>query len=847
MKIQLTLAARYLWGRKLRTFLTTLAIIFGVFVIFGMNILLPTMTHAFETSVLNASGQVDVLVTNKSGEAFAPSIMHRIESIPGVQALSGNLERTINIPANYYRSGSVGALSLIGIVPRDAQQVRDYTMQKGRFLQNTDTRAAIITSSLADTLKLELGDELSIPTVNGAVKLKIVGIRAAQTLPGNEPVWLTLNEAQKLLNAPNRINTIEIKLDTTDAAQRTAISNAIAATIGDEYQLGGLASGSEFMASLQTAQQIFNLMGFLALFMGGFIIFNTFRTIVAERRHDIGMLRAIGAGRRTIIGLFLFEGLLQGVVGTAIGMALGYGLGVLIVEGTRGIYQQFLHMQLGAPVIEPGLVLLTIVLGVGVTLLSGLVPAWNASRVTPMEALRPNVVTVETRRRLNKWTIVGIVLMVAALVGLLSQNISLVALGGFAFLVGLALLAPALVKPIAQVFGAMLGFIFARDGAAELAQGNLTRQPSRAAITASATMIGLAILVAAVGLISSITGGINTLLEKTLGSDYLLVPPSIGVWGSDVGADETLAERLRSVYGVSAVSTMRFATTTVGDQTINLLGIDPVEFPKVSGLNFSEGDPNTAFEQLAKGRGLILNGVGATTLKLHAGDAIKIPSPEGEQTYRVIAVASDVLNTKITSAYISQENLKRDFHKTEDVFMQLNLAPNANRAEVDARLQEIVARYPQFKLVSGAAYLNEMRSLYTTSFSAFYILLGILALPSLIAILNTLAIGVIERTREIGMLRAIGATRKQVRRTILAEAILLAAMGTAFGLLAGLYLGYVMTLGLNASGLYPLQYSFPYAGVVAAVALGLLFGVLAAILPARQAARMDIIQALRYE
>ncbi|MDL1895530.1 FtsX-like permease family protein [Anaerolineae bacterium CFX7] len=847
MNIQLTLAARYLWGRKLRTILTTLAIVFGVFVVFGMNTLLPTITQAFETSVLSASGQVDVLVTNKSGESFAPSILNRIESISGVQAVSGNLERTVNIPPNYYRSGNVGALSLIGIVPKDARQVRDYTIQQGRFLQNADTNVAVITTSLAETLNLKLGDELSMPTVNGAAKLKIVGIRAAQTLPGNEPVWVTLSQAQKLLNASHRINTIEIKLNTTDAAQRTAITNAIAATVGDEYQIGGLASGSELMASLQTAQQIFNLMGFLALFMGGFIIFNTFRTIVAERRHDIGMLRALGAGRRTIIGLFLFEGLLQGIVGTAIGIALGYVLGVLIVIGTRSIYQQFFRMTLGDPVVQPGLVALTITLGVGVTLLSGVLPAWNASRVPPLEALRPTAVTVETRGRLGKWTIAGIVLMFIAVGGLLSHNIALVALGGFAFLIGLTLLAPALVKPIAQVFSALLGFIFARDGTASLAQGNLTRQPSRAAITASATMIGLAVLVAAVGLISSITGGINTLLEKTLGSDYLLIPPSIGVWGGDVGADETLAERLRAVYGVSAVSTMRFATTTVGDQTINLLGIDPVEFPKVSGLNFSEGDSQTAFEQLGKGRGLILNGVGATTLKVRAGDDVKISSPEGEQTYRVVAVASDVLNTKITSAYISQDNLKRDFHKSEDVFYQLNLAPNANRAEVEGRLNEIVARYPQFKLVSGKAYLDEVRSLYTTSFSAFYILLGVLALPSLIAILNTLAIGVIERTREIGMLRAIGATRKQVRRTILAEAILLAAMGAAFGILAGLYLGYVMVLGLNASGLYPVEYAFPYAGALVAVAVGLLFGVLAAILPARQAARMDIIQALRYE
>ncbi len=847
MSIQLTLAARYLWGRKLRTLLTTLAIIFGVLVIFGMNMLLPTMLAAFQTGLLNASGQVDVLVTHKTGETFSPSVLNRLESIRGVYAVSGSLERAVNIPANFYRNGTVGAVTLIGIEPKAAQQIREYSLAQGRFLQNNDTNVVVITGALADTLKLKAGDELALPTVQGTVKLQIIGIRQAQTMPGNEPIWVTLNEAQKVLNLPKRINTIEIKLDTTDSAQRDAITNAIATTLGDEFQLGGLASGSELLASFQNAQMAFNGLGFLALFMGGFIIFNTFRTIVAERRHDIGMLRAIGASRRTIVGLFLIEGLLQGVVGTAIGLGLGYLMGLAILALANTAYEQILHLKLGAPVIEPALLVITIGLGVGVTLVSGLLPALSASRVPPLEALRPNVAQVEIRSRISKATIAGIVLILIAGASLFTRNLGIVALGGLFFLIGLVLLAPALVKPIARVFSGLIGIVFAREGTASLAQGNLTRQPSRAAITASATMIGLAILVASIGLISSMLGSVNSILEKTLGSDYLLIPPSIGAWSGDVGADENLANRLHSVYGVSAVSTLRFAATTIGDQQVNLLGIDPEAFPQVSGLNFSEGDPRTAYQQLGSGRAIIMNGVGAAQMRIHAGDNIKLASPEGEQTYRVVAIASDFLNTKITTAYISQANMKRDFHKTEDIFIQVDLAPNANVEQVDARFQEIVARYPQFKLISGRAYLQEMSQLYQATFSVFYVLLAVLAFPSLIAILNTLAIGVIERTREIGMLRAIGATRKQVRRTILAEAILLAATGTAFGILAGLYLGYVMVLGIGASGMFPLEYAFPFAGALAAVAAGLIFGVVAALIPARQAAQMDIVHALRYE
>jgi len=847
MPIQLTLAARYLWGRKLRTFLTTLAIVFGVLVIFSMNILLPTMMQAFATSLQSAAGQVDLTITHKSGETFSTRVLDQIENVDGIRAASGTLERPINIPANFFRNANIGAVTLIGLEPKAAQALRDYTVQEGRFLRDTDTNAAALTAGLADTLGLKLGDEIPIPTAQGVVRFKIVGIRPAQALPGNEPVYVNLPQAQKIFGLPNRINTVEANYTTTDAAQRAQIERTIQNLLGPDYQFGGLGTSSELFASMQTAQTIFNVLGFLALFMGGFIIFNTFRTIVAERRRDIGMLRAVGASRGAIMSLFLAEGLVQGIIGVTFGIALGYLAGAGITALASGAMEQFLHVKIGAPIVEPILLIMTIGLGLGVTLASGLLPAWNASRVTPLEALRPSQADVEKGKTWSKKTIAGVTLLVMAVGGLLSQNISLVALGGFAFLCGLILVAPALVKPVAGLFGALLTLLFARQGTGDLAQGNLARQPSRAAITASATMIGLAIIVAAVGLITSITGGINAVLAKSLGSDYLLVPPAVGVWSNDVGASSTLADRLRGVYGVGVVSTLRFASTTINTEAVNLLGVDPTAFPQVSGLNFIQGNPQTAFAQLAEGRTIILNGIAASQLKANLGDTVKISSPEGEQSYRVVGVGSDFINTKIMTAYTSQQNLKRDFLKTEDILFQINLAPGADAAQVEPRLKDIAAKYPQFKFISGKAYIQENQRLFNASFSVFYIVLFAFALPSLIAMLNTLAIGVIERTREIGMLRAIGATRKQVRRTIMTEALLLAALGTAFGLLGGLYLGYVMVLGMNASGMYPLTYSFPLAGILIALALGLIFGVIAALFPARQAANMNIIRALRYE
>jgi putative ABC transport system permease protein len=856
MNFQLTLAARYLWGRKLRTFLTTLSIVIGVMVIIGTGIYVPTFMDAFQKSMLSASGQADVMIMHKTGESFSVSVLNRVKTINGIRVIAGSIDRAINLPPNFYgRDVDVTGIRIVGIDPNVAPQLHDYTITQGRFLRQGDGNVAVISQRLADTLKLQVGGALRVPTPEGVVKLTIVGIMPSRLLIGNEQVLITLSQAQKLFDLSNRINVIEANLATTDKVQIEAIVNQIKNELGENYTLSGLASGSEFMGAIQMAQVIFGLFGFFTLLMGGFIIFNTFRTIVAERRHDIGMLRAIGASRATIIGLILTEGLVQGIVGTAIGLALGYLFGVGFTNLSEPMMKQFMNITFSGVVIEPSLIVVAIGLGVGVTLFAGLLPAFTASRVTPIEALRPSL--GETVQRIGRIsTIVGAVMVVIAIVGLVSGNFELVALGGLMFLVGLVLIAPALVKPFANAFGLVTALMFAREGTGELAKGNLTRQPSRSAITASATMIGLAIVVGVGGMMFSLNDTVAGLFQKSLGSDYLLLPPSVAIWKGDIGAGQGLANKIRSIDGVGVVSTLRYAQSYVqsasvkgaGEIAVSVLGIDPIEYPKISTMDFQKGNPKDAFAALARDeRNVIVNGILAAQAGLKVGEMLSLSTPEGIHEYRIVAIAGDVLNMKINTAYISQAIMREDFRKSEDIFYQINLAPGANPATVEQWLRAIVDDYPQFRLVAGREYFAEFKEQYDAIFVGFYFLLGILAFPSLIAILNTLAIGVIERTREIGMLRAIGATRRQVWRTIVAEALLLSSLGTAFGILAGLYLSYVMVEGLSATGIFKMEYSLPLTGVLAATAVGLIFGVLAALAPARQASQMEVIKALRYE
>jgi len=847
----LTLASRYLFGRPLRTALTTLAIVFGVLIIFGMNTVLPAFLNAFQASVMALAEQTDATITHKTGEAFSREVADKVADVPGVRAVTVKLERPLNLPSDYFdrdpaTPDRVASVLLVGGDPDALRAMGFYNVEEGRFLTAEDEGVAVISRSLAKEINIGLGDVLELPTPTGVARLTIVGLLPHRRTPGTEAVLVPLTYAQRLLNMPGKVNVIDVNFDTTDAARRAQIEASLRAALGRHYTIGVIQAGAEILTNIRTGQTIMNFIGTLGLLMGGFIIFNTFRTIVAERKRDIGMLRAIGASQRTILALLLTEGLLQGVIGTTLGLLLGYGLGWLAVSGFNAIGRQFININVGSPAVTVGLVVVSMVMGVGITLLAGLLPARAASRVSPLEALRPAVgeAIFKPLTTLGFWA--GAVCVALAVVAILVENTGLISLGALLFVVGLVLIGPALVQPIARLFSRLLTLAFARAGTAQLAEGNLARQPTRAAVTAATTMIALAIVVMASSVITSVSGTFINMLKNTLSSDYLLMPPTIAVWGVNVGAAPELADKLRAVEGVGVVSTQRFATSEINGVAVGVLGIEPEAYRATSDLDFLEGDRAAAYAALASGRNAIINGVLKATIGLSVGDEVQLLTPGGEARYKIVAVASDYLNAKTTTVYISQANIAADFGRNEDVFLRVNRAPGADPATVEAGLREALKPYPQFKLIVGQEYIDENIKLFDSVFLGMYVLLLFLAVPSLIAMVNTLAIGVIERTREIGMLRAVGATRNQIRAIVLAEALILAAIGTAFGLLSGVYLGYMAINAFSAFG-FPMDYSFSVDGILLATAAGLLFGALAALIPARQAARLEVVQALRYE
>ncbi|MCE5202780.1 MAG: FtsX-like permease family protein [Actinomycetia bacterium] len=850
MSAQVTLAIRYLKGRRLRTALTTLAIVFGVMLLFGLNGIIPAMVQSLQSSMIAASGQTDLVVTSASTGLFDAAVADRVGTVEGVEAATPVLRVPVALAPGRY---PVGMLSIIGVDPATAGRVRPYPVAEGRFLSEEDAKqdleggeatkrpAVVLPASTASALGLEVGDTLEVPSARGVARLTVAGVLKMPTAPGNEEAYMALPVAQALLGSGDRVS--EVDATVKAGVDRAEVTRAVQRALGSAYRIGGVEPDSSLFASIKLGGFIINMFGVFAIVMAGFIILNTFRTVVAERRHDIGMLRAIGASRHTIFGMFLTESLVQGVLGTALGIIAGWWVAKLAMAGVGVISSDLLHLSIGRPVFTPGTWVLAIGMGVGVTVLAALVPARAAASITPLEAMRPQAGDRYEKAATHRaWW--GVAVIVLAVAGLLSRDTTLVGASSVVFLVGLALVTPALVRPVTDAFGRAIEAVFRREGG--LAKANLTRNAGRAAVTASAMMVSVAVIIALLGTFTSVFDGFIGYIDKSMGADFLAVPSNLLLSTGTVGADAALVTAVKSTEGVGDVATLRVGRAAMGGTGLQVIGIDPVAYSKVASFEYSEGSSEAALARLGTDGAIMVNGIFAAQQGLRPGDTLRLETPAGPRNYTVVAVATDYLNAKLATAYVSQAELEREFGVTTDVAIMADARPGADRQAVRAALARTVRDYPQFALYDTREWRDLQVATFRQVYGAMYVMLFVLAVPSLLALLNTLAIGVLARTREIGMLRAIGSTRVQVRRMVIAESLLLASLGTALGMLSGVWLGYSMVDAMNAVG-FKMPYYFPYDGLAIALVIGVVFGVLAALVPARQATKLDVVAALRYE
>ena len=842
MILAATLAWRYLVGRGARSLLTTLAVALGVMLTFGLNGITPALESAFTRGLLSSAGQIDLTVTDSYNQSFQTSVADRVAAVPGVAAVSPEVQRTAPLPAKPDPGpDDVTQLTVIGIDPASAAKVRDFPLAAGRMLSAGDRFAMVLPSDLAARMGTRIGDAIVLPSALGTARFTVVGLLRTASVPGESQVFVPLPAAQQVFSLGSRITVLQAAFAAD--ADRVATEQAVAAALGPDFEVGGLSSQTGLIASLGVANYAFWMFGVFALATAGFIILNSFRTVVAERRRDIGVLRAIGTRRRTIVGIFATQALLQGILGTALGIALGWAMAAGLFAAMQPMVSSMLHLDLGQPVFTPAVWVLSIGLGLGVTLAATLVPARAAGRVTPLEAMRPQLGEVYRRKAgLRAW--IGLGLIVVSVFGLTSGGSGLVGLGGVLFLVGIALVAPAIVVPLADAVGRPLEFAFPREGS--IARSNLQRNPGRSAVTVTAMMLGLAAIVAMITVIAAIFAGFHRYLDRSMSADYLFIPQSIVLGQGNVAAGPRLAQQVGEVPGVRAASTLRVSQGKVDGSEVQVLGIDPERYLEVASFDWNSGSTDQAVRQLATGRWMLANGIYAAQHGLRVGERIEIATPNGPRSYYLAGIGNDYLNAKLSTLYTSQANLARDFNVTADLMVMANRELTADPAAVTERLQRLVAGYPAFRLYDAATWKAEQTRTFDSTVVIFDVLIAALAIPSLLALMNTLAVSVLSRRREIGMLRAIGSTRRQIRRMVLAESLLLSLIGTALGLVAGLWLGYALVAAMAAIG-WQMPYALPWDGLLVTVVVGLGFGLLAALGPSRQAANLKVVEALRQE
>ncbi|HKR98746.1 MAG TPA: FtsX-like permease family protein, partial [Candidatus Dormibacteraeota bacterium] len=657
---------------------------------------------------------------------------------------------------------------------------------------------------------------------------------------------LVLPEAQRMLGKGNTFDEIQVasKPGVSPAQLKSDLRRALPASVdvrtGAEQAAKSAKDIRDNLGFLKTFLLAF---AFIALFVGAFLIFNTFSITVAQRMREFALLRTLGASRRQIWRAVIGEGLLLGVAGGLIGFALGIGTAALL----RALFISFgADLPSKGNVIEARTVIVTVLVGAVVSLLASLSPAVRAMRVPPVEALAEGAaVTVSRGHRRRMAIFAGLVLAVGVAlmcVGLFSNvkpasaAISLMGGGAALTFIGVALLSPRLVRPLASLIGRPIERLTGITG--QLARENSVRQPGRTAVTAAALMIGVALVTFASIFAAGAKATINDAIDANLKGAFV-------VQNTD-GFSPFSPQVMRTVNrvdGVSSVSAVRFSEAKIkgvgGNQSVS--SIDPQTFQGLYNLHVEKGSPG-AVRGLSDDQVIAAKSFADDNSK-SVGDTLQVTTPNGNHVpLRITGIVNDKggLLGKLT---ITNSLAAAKFGETKDAFGLVGLDSGANANTVKQQISNVLERrFPEAEVLTAKEFKDDIAGQVNQLLGLIYALLALAIIVSLFGIVNTLVLSISERTRELGMLRAIGTSRKQVKRIVRWEAVITAMIGGVLGVVVGVVLAVLFTQPLDNFTL-----SIPVPTLILVLILAGIAGVLASVLPARRAAKLDVLQALAYE
>lgn len=831
-----------LLSRKLRLVLSALAVVLGVMFVSGSFVLTDTLQRSFTDLFSSAFANVDVSVTpkaekGKQPEPLTPQAISDVKSVPGVASAVGDVQGSARPVGKNGKVMTTSGAPRLGFnwTGTGLEKIRD-----GRAPQAENEVA--VGAYLASTGQFKVGDEISLLTLEPKKTFRIAGVYeyagGRDSLGGELSVAFTEPVAQQLLLGQKDV----FSGVTVTAAQGTsddALRDAVAAKMGSGYDVKtGAALAKEQSDQINEGLKFFNyvLLGFagIALFVGIFIILNTFSIIVAQRTRELALLRSMGASRGQVIGSVVLEALVIGLIASVVGLGAGIGVGALLANIFSTVGGGNLHLAgIGVPM---SAIISSFAVGMIVTVVAAVMPALRASRIAPVAAMRE---AATPDRPLTKITITGALVAAAGGTslgfGFQQASLPLIFGGILVAFVGVALLTPLLSKPMVSLIGRLLSW--SMPGL--LGRRNSARNPRRTAITAAALMVGISLITGVSVVLTSATKSIEKLASGQLQTD-LIISGEGQMEGAPATFQRDVLTRVEKTDGVS--STLGWSQDGVlqGESQMFAVAVTDVSAmktmfalkPKSGDIAPLKDDQLALPEEMAAEKGWSVGS--KVTLQLAKGEP---------RTYTVgfIWAKSQVLQGALVLPASAAEHFRSN--QIAQAFVQVT--PGTSVADVQKRVEPLFADNPEITVQDRSGFVKQTTSQFDTVLLMIQILLALAILIAVLGVINTLALSVIERTRELGLLRAIGMRRSQVMRMITVESVVISVFGAVLGLAVGLALGVATVQALKDQGIS--EIGFPWLTMVQYLVVAAVVGVIAAILPAIRAARLNVLDAIAYE
>ncbi|WP_240498177.1 FtsX-like permease family protein [Williamsia sp. 1135] len=832
---------RNLAAHKLRLVLTVLSVVLGTAFVAGSMIFTSTVSTAFDGIFNNVALGVDTQVTPKeSNSSGVPdSVLDQLEdnkSELGIAKIMPSYSGPATIAKADGKALQTGGAPSVGSAFQPPDQRLSDT--ESRLIAGRAPAApneVALNDSAADEADLKLGSTTKVAITRGMgapIEVTIVGLL---NVPGDTSGFTNVqfleSTAKDLFTDGSHSQAID--LQAVPGVSPEELKSRAGALIGDGYELRtGDQVRQDEKDNINQFLDVFNyiLLAFAAigLIVGTFIIYNTFSMIVAQRVRELALLRAIGASRKQVTRSVLLEAFVVGLIGALIGLAAGIGIAALLRALTSSTGLPTASLQIGAPA-----VIACLVVGIGVTMISAYAPARRASKVSPVEAMRESA--TDGQASLKVRTIIGIVLAVIAVallaIGAAGEGPGAAAtVGGGALVMIFAVVfaAPALSRPFVSGIGSVLARPFGKIG--QLARTNAVRNPRRTAATAFALTLGL-MLVAVIGTLgSSFKGTIDEAIDTGLTANLIIS----GSQGS--GFSPSVSESVDGIEGVESVVSFGAVQAQVDGDSV--WGYSPIgDMETVTPYDMVEGPPTVEPDGMV---------VGERTSKekgWNIGDTVEMTNFDG--TVVPVTVTGIFKDNPLVDPWAigsdAYQKLIPEPLRT-DVFAAIKTVPGANIDQISDRVEDATADYLTVKVQTPAEFKGEQSSQIDQMLSVLYAMLGLALVIAVLGIVNTLALSVIERKREIGMLRAIGMARAQVRRTIYIESLLIAIFGAVLGVVLGVAFGWALVRTLRYWGLG--DPVFPWGLIVITLVGAAIVGVLAALWPASRAAKTKPLEAI---